>query len=302
MIKPSREQGDSEHTFAPPLRALTSTCVDDRLASHRGASRHRCENGPVKYRVTMTEMPYDAIGRGYSRHRRGDSRIAARIEEALGDARTVLNVGAGSGSYEPTGREVVAVEPSAEMISQRPAGAAPVVQARAEELPFDDDSFDAAMAVLSAHHWVDLEAGLDQVLRVARHRVVIVTFDPKALEDLWITADYFPQMLELRRTSEASTGDLVRMLPAAKSMPIPVPHDCEDHFFAALWARPELLFDEDVVTPMWVWQSISEEARRAGRSRLAADLASGVWEQSYGHLRDRRELDVGLRLIVAELD
>jgi SAM-dependent methyltransferase len=250
----------------------------------------------------MSGTPYDRIGGGYNRHRRADPRIAARIEEALGDARSVLNVGAGAGSYEPTDREVVAVEPSAKMIAQRPAGTAPVVQASAEELPFDDDSFDAAMAVLTAHHWADLEAGLDEVLRVARKRVVMVTFDSKALEELWITADYFPEMLGLRRASGASTGDLLKMLPAATSSPLLVPHDCEDHFFAALWARPELLFDEDVVRPMWAWQSISAEARRAGRERLAADLESGAWEERHGHLRDERELDVGLRLIVAELD
>jgi SAM-dependent methyltransferase len=249
----------------------------------------------------MTEAPYDRIGGGYNRHRRADPRIAARIEEALGDARSVLNVGAGAGSYEPSDREVVAVEPSAEMISQRPVGAAPVVQASAEKLPFDDDSFDAVMAVLTAHHWTDLRAGLDEVLRVARHRVVMVAFDPDALEELWITADYFPEMLGLRRNSGASTGNLVELLPGARSVLLPVPHDCEDHFFAALWARPELLFDEDVVRPMWAWRSISEESRRVGRARLAADLESGAWEKRYGHLRDEQELDVGLRLVLAEL-
>src|SRR5659263_30871 len=130
----------------------------------------------------MTEVTYDRIGVGYSEHRRTDPRIASRIGDALGDARSVLNVGAGTGSYEPADREVTAVEPSAEMIAQRPAGAAPVVQAGAESLPLDDDSFDAAMAVLSAHHWADLNAGLSEMLRVARRRVVMVTFDSEALE------------------------------------------------------------------------------------------------------------------------
>jgi hypothetical protein len=140
------------------------------------------------------------------------------------------------------------------------------------------------------------------MLRVARQRVVMVTFDSKALEDLWITADYFPEMLDLRRPSGASSRDLVTMLPTATSSPLPVPRDCTDHFFAALWARPELLFDEEVVRPMWVWQSISEESRRAGRERLAADLKSGAWEERYGQLRGMDELDVGLRLVVSELD
>ncbi len=250
----------------------------------------------------MGEATYDRIGHGYSEHRRGDPRIAARIEEALGNARSVLNVGAGAGSYEPTGREVTAVEPSAEMIAQRPPGSAPVVQARAEDLPFDDDSFDAAMAVLTAHHWTDLNAGLSEMQRVARLRVVIVTFDSEALADLWIATDYFPEILGLKRSSGASSRDLVTMLPAATSSPLPVPRNCEDHFFAALWARPELFFDEEVVRPMWVWQSISEQARRGGRERLAADLESGAWEESYGHLRELEELDVGLRLVVSEFD
>lgn len=250
----------------------------------------------------MAEAAYDRIGRGYGKYRRGDSRITARIEAALGDARSVLNVGAGTGSYEPVNREVTAVEPSAEMIAQRPAGAAPVVQASAECLPFDDRSFDAALAVLSAHHWADLGVGLSEMTRVVRQRVVMVAFDPEALENLWITADYFPAMLGLKRPSGAGSRELAAMLPGATSSPLPVPRDCEDHFFAALWARPELIFEEEIVRPMWVWQGISKEARQAGRARLAADLKSGVWEKRYGHLREMDELDAGLRLVVCELD
>lgn len=249
----------------------------------------------------MSESTYDHLGRGYANTRRADPRIAGRIEAALGDARSVVNVGAGTGSYEPAGRDVTAVEPSAVMIAQRPPGAAPVVQASAASLPCDDDSFDAALAVLTAHHWADLNAGLTEMLRVARRRVVIVAFDSEALEHLWIAADYFPEILGLKRSSGASGGNLVRMLPAATSSPLPVPHGCTDHFFAALWARPEMLFDDEVVRPMWVWQSISEESRRVGRERLAADLESGAWERRYGHLRELDELDVGLRLVVAEL-
>jgi SAM-dependent methyltransferase len=248
----------------------------------------------------VSEAPYDRLGRGYGRVRRSDPRIAAQIERALGDARTVLNVGAGTGSYEPAERAVTAVEPSAEMIAQRPPGAAPVVQARAEELPFEDDRFDAAMAVLTVHHWADIGAGLTEMRRVTRRRIVVVAFDPAALADLWITRDYFPEMLTLSRRSPVTGAELAERLAGATSVPIPVPRDCADHFFAALWARPEMLFDEDVVRPMWVWQSISESARREGRARLAADLESGAWEERYGRLRHEEELDVGLRLIVAE--
>lgn len=249
----------------------------------------------------MSETTYDRLGRGYANTRQADPRIAGRIDEALGGARSVVDVGAGAGSYEPIARDVAAVEPSAEMIAQRPPGAAPVVQANAESLPFGDASFDAALAVLTAHHWADLNAGLNEMLRVARQRVVIVAFDPEALEGLWITADYFPKMLGLKRPSGASSSHLAQMLPTATSSPLRVPQDCTDHFFAALWARPELLFDEEIVRPMWVWQGISEESRRVGRKRLAADLESGAWDQRYGHLREMVELDVGLRLVVSEL-
>lgn len=250
----------------------------------------------------MTGTTYNRIGRGYGEHRRADPRIAAKIYAALGDAQSVLNVGAGTGSYEPTDRAVTAVEPSAEMIGQRPAGAAPVLQASAESLPFGDNSFDAALAVLTVHHWTDLNQGLSEMARVARQRVVIVSFDSKALEKLWITAEYFPEMLGLKRPSGASSGNLATVLPAAESSPLPVPWNCTDHFFAALWARPELLLDEETVRPMWVWQSISEQARQAGRERLAADLRSGAWDERYGRLRKMDELDVGLRLIVAKLN
>lgn len=247
----------------------------------------------------MSSPAYDRIGPGYARTRREDPRIAGRIEAALGDARSVLNVGAGTGSYEPAGLEVTAVEPSAEMIGQRPAGAAPVLQASAESLPFGDDSFDVALAVLTAHHWQDLDAGLKEMLRVARQRLVMVTFDSVALGDLWIAADYFPEILGLKRTSGASSRDLVAKLPRAASHPLPVPRDCTDLFFAALWARPEMLFDDEVVRPMWVWQSISEEAREKGRGRLAADLENGTWDERYGRLRELGELDVGLRLVIS---
>jgi SAM-dependent methyltransferase len=249
----------------------------------------------------LTAASYDQLGLGYNRVRRADPRIAARVEAGLGDARTVLNVGAGAGSYEPADRQVTAVEPSAEMIAQRPPGSAPVIQGYAEDLPFEDESFDAAMAVLTAHHWADLGAGLEEMRRVARRRIVLVTFDPGALADLWIVRDYFPAMLELKRRSPTVSNELAALLSAAAPTPIPVPRDCTDHFFAALWARPEMLFDEEIVRPMWVWQSISEEARRGGRARLAADLQSGTWEKRYGRLREEPELDVGLRLVVAEL-
>ncbi len=249
----------------------------------------------------MPEAAYDELGRGYAKTRRPDPRLAARIVEALGDARTDHNVAAGAGSYEPADREVTAVEPSATMLAQRPPGAAPAIQASAEALPFGDDSFDAAMAVLTIHHWADLGAGLSEMRRVARRRIVLVTFDPEALAGLWIARDYVPEMLALKPRASVTGQGLAAMLPAVSSYPLLVPRDCEDHFFAALWARPEMFFDEEVVRPMWVWQSISAQARREGRKRLAADLESGAWEERYGHLREQDELDVGLRIVVSDL-
>ena len=244
---------------------------------------------------------YDELGSGYANVRRPDPRIAARIEAALGDARTVVNVGAGTGSYEPPSRAVTAVEPSAEMIAQRAPGAAPAVQAGAEELPFEDESFDAAMAVLTAHHWRDLDAGLAEMRRVASGRVVLVTFDPEPLRRLWLVRDYFPAIVGLH-ADRISSADLAAKLPAASCEPIPVARDCTDLFFAALWARPELVLDPEVVRPMWVWNSLPEGVRAAGANRLAADLESGAWEERNGHLRELEELDVGLRLVVSELD
>ena len=194
---------------------------------------------------------------------------------------------------------MTAVEPSAEMIAQRPAGAAPAVRASAEALPFADDAFDAAMAVLTVHHWPDREAGLAEMRRVARRRVVIVTFDPGPLRDFWMVRDYFPAIAGLHAATGSRSLALAAELPAASVEPIPVPRDCSDLFFAALWARPELVLDPDVVRPMWVWQSLSEDDRRRAAERLAADLASGAWDERNGHLREEEALDVGLRLIVS---
>jgi len=228
----------------------------------------------------MSEAAYDRIGLGYRQVRRPDPRIAARIDAALGDARSILNVGAGAGSYEPAGREVTAVEPSGVMISQRPAGAAPVVQASAEELPFEDDSFDAAMATITVHHWADPAAGLAEMARVARGRVAVLTFDPAPLAELWLVRDYFPRTLEIH-------GE------------VPVPRRCEDGFFCALWDRPEMHLDPKVRRASSVWHLMAPEEIERGLAALRADLESGAWDERHGHLRTAPELDVGLRLIVA---
>ena len=175
-----------------------------------------------------------------------------------------------------------------------------MVQASAERLPFEANSFDAAMAIQTVHHWPDAQTGLDEMVRVARKRVLVVAFDPDLLHDLWISADYFRGIIDLKDRPKADSKEFARMLPGSKTLPIPVARDCRDLFFAALWARPELFLEDEIVNPMWVWQSIPVDARDQGRRRLAEELESGEWDLKYGHLRRRDELDVGLRLIVLE--
>lgn len=247
----------------------------------------------------MREPAYDRIGVGYREVRQPDPRIAARIEAALGEARTVLNVGAGTGSYEPTDRAVTAVEPSELMISQRPEWAAPVVQATAELLPFEDDSFDAAMAVITVHHWTDLEAGLAEMARVARDRILIVTFDPAPLEDFWLTRDYFPLAGEIHSDFMPPIAALTAMLPGAEVEVVPVPRRCEDGFFFALWDRPEMHLDPGVRRASSCWHQMTPEETERGLAALRADLHSGEWDRRYGRLRSEAELDVGLRLLSA---
>ncbi|MCW2987874.1 MAG: ycgJ 1, partial [Solirubrobacterales bacterium] len=246
------------------------------------------------------EAAYDRMGVGYRQVRRPDPQIAARIEAALGDARAVLNVGAGTGSYEPAGRDVTAVEPSRVMIDQRPAGAAPVVQARAEELPFEDSSFDAAMAIITVHHWADLAAGVAEMKRVARGPVVILTFDPAPLADLWLVRDYFPRTLEIHGDSMPPIEELAALLGQSAAVdPVPIPRLCEDGFFCALWDRPELHLDPEVRQASSVWHLMDAEETERGLAALRADLASGAWDERHGHLRTAPELDVGLRLLTA---
>jgi SAM-dependent methyltransferase len=241
------------------------------------------------------------MGIGYSAVRRPEPRIAAGIEAALGDAASVLNVGAGTGSYEPADREVTAVEPSQTMIAQRPPGAAPVVEGVAEDLPFDDDSFDAAMAIITIHHWSDVRAGLAEMARVASRRVVVLTFDPAPIEDLWIVRDYFPRAFDYHVEVMPPIGTLAAMLPDAEIEAVPIPNGCADGFFIALWDRPELHLDPNVRRASSSLHRMPQDEIDQGIARLEADLASGRWDERNGHLRALPELDIGLRLLTAEL-
>ena len=239
---------------------------------------------------------YDTIGLDYARLRKPDPRIAAAIEAALGNGRTVLNVGAGAGSYEPAGREVVALEPSVEMIRQRPPAAAPAVQGRAEALPFGDKSFDAAMAVLTVHHWADQARGLAEMRRVTRGPVVILTFDP-AFRGFWL-AEYIPELVALDEAQMPRIDAYERWLGAAAISPVPIPHDCTDGFLAAYWRRPAAYLDPRVraaISSFWALGDVTPAL-----ARLERDLASGAWAERYRHLRDLQALDCGYRLVVAQ--
>lgn len=238
---------------------------------------------------------YDTIGHGYQQLRRQDPRIAAHILRALGDSTSVVNVGAGAGSYEPHDRKLIAVEPSTVMIRQRARNAAPVVRASATHLPFPDASFDASLAVLTIHHWPDLARGLQELRRVARRTVVILTFDTSA-GGFWLT-DYFPEIPEIDRRSMPSIAELRRQLGSIAVFDVPVPHDCVDGFLGAYWRRPHAYLQAHVRSAISIFSKL--ERVDAGLSALQADLDSGAWNDRYRHLLDRSELDVGYRLVVA---
>jgi SAM-dependent methyltransferase len=239
---------------------------------------------------------YDSIGRKYTNVRREDPRIAARIRAALGDARTVVNVGAGAGAYEPADLEVTAVEPSETMIAQRPEGSAPVVRAFAEELPFEDRSFDAAMVVLSDHHWSDHERGLAELRRVAR-RVVLLTWDPAATFDSWLVGEYLPCFEELIPKG-FQIQQTVDGLGGARVEQVPIPHDCLDGFLHAYWRRPHAYLDPQVRAGISACALMDRNCLEEGVARLAADLESGAWERRHADLLGLEELDLGYRLLI----
>jgi SAM-dependent methyltransferase len=243
---------------------------------------------------------YDSIGRTYTATRATDPRIAARIWAALGDARTVVNVGAGTGSYEPPDREVTAVEPSAVMLAQRPPGAAPAVQASAEALPFDDDAFDAAMASLTLHHWSDWRAGCAELRRVARDRVVVFSWDPTYRGRMWLSAEYFETLSWQDVADFPSLPDQAAALHGEVEV-VPIPWDCRDGFFSAFWRRPEAYLDPGVRAGISTMAD-REDQLTDGLARLRADIDSGAWARRHADLLDLEELDLGYRLLVASLD
>lgn len=244
-------------------------------------------------------IDYDQHAPAYPDHRQADPRITAHIHTALGDPHTVLNVGAGSGSYEPEDRYVLAVEPSAGMRAQRPAHLAPAISASAETLPLDDDSFDAAMAIITLHHWRDPAAGLRELRRVARGRVVVLTFDIDVLADFWMIRHYLPEALADDRERFPTIDAVTDILGDARVEPVPIPADCEDGFFEAHYARPEAYLDPALRAAQSVWPRLPEGVEQRALTALSADLASGEWDARHGHLRTQPDYDGGLRLIVS---
>jgi hypothetical protein len=242
---------------------------------------------------------YDRIGAGYSTTRKADPRIAELIDQALGEAVEVVNVGAGTGNYEPRHRRVTAVEPSAVMIAQRPPGAARVVQAAAEALPFPDRSFDVAMAAWTLHHWSDWRAGVGELRRVARDRIVIATWDPTFMDALWLKREYLPEAAASEAARFPGLDDLLEALGGGEARPIPIPRDCRDGFMAAYWARPEAYLDPVVQANISTFALLEPGALDGALSQLAADLDSGEWDRRHLHLRTLAELDLGYRLVTS---
>jgi SAM-dependent methyltransferase len=240
---------------------------------------------------------YDTIGIGYRALRRPDPRIAAAIVNALGPAASVVNVGAGAGSYEPDDRRVVAVEPSREMIRQRPAGAAPVVQASATALPFRAGAFDATLAVLTVHHWPDRARGLAELRRVARDRVVILTWEPDAAR-FWLVEDYFPELVAIDRAIFPTPDEMRRTLGPIEVHPLPIPHDCTDGFLGAYWRRPHAYLEATVRGAISTFSKLGDV--EPGLSRLRNDLENGTWTRRHGPLLTRSDLDLGYRLVIAQ--
>lgn len=239
---------------------------------------------------------YDMIGVNYSNLRKPDARIEKIILNALGTAKTVLNVGAGTGSYEPTDRSVTAIEPSHEMIQQRGPTAAPVVQGVAENLPFDDNSFDASMAILTVHHWTDKEKGLSEMRRVTRGPIVILTFDP-LYQKFW-PLDYFPQLVGVDDAQMPRLNEYQGWLGPVEITPVMIPHDCSDGFMGAYWRRPAAYLDPKIraaISCFWAMDDIS-----SGLQKLESDLDTGAWAEKYSELLNLNEYDFGYRMVVGK--
>jgi SAM-dependent methyltransferase len=244
------------------------------------------------------DADYGVVGRGYTEYRRPDPRIAAFISEALGDAGSILNVGAGAGSYEPADRRVTAVEPSAAMRAQRPANLPTAIDAVAENLPFPDDHFDRSMAIFTVHQWPDLEAGLREMRRVTRGPVLIMTCDPAELDLFWLDR-YAPEVTAVEGSRYPSLATITGLLgPGAEMMSVPIPLDCADGFGEAYYGRPECLLEPGARRACSAWSFVDPSVVARFEDELRRDLQSGEWDLRYGHLRTQPEFRGSLKLIV----
>jgi SAM-dependent methyltransferase len=247
------------------------------------------------------EPRYDTIGIGYARLRREDPRLRARIHAALGDARTVVNVGAGAGSYEPRDRHVIAIEPSDVMAAQRPRALAPALRGTAHDLPLRDGAVDAAMAILTIHHWDDQrERGVRELRRVARGPVVILTYDAEVAAETWLVKDYFPELAALDRVIFPPPVRIAAWLGGdADIQPVLLPRDCQDWMLGAFWAHPERVLDPEARNATSGFARMGPGVVDRVVAALRHDLADGAWTARHGHLHELAEHDVGLRLVVA---
>jgi SAM-dependent methyltransferase len=243
---------------------------------------------------------YERIGHGYARTRREDPRIAEQVRAALGDARTVVNVGAGAGSYEPRDRHVIAIEPSDVMAAQRPADRAPAVRASAGMLPLRDDSVDAAMAMVTVHHWdAEQKRGVRELRRVARGPVVILTFDATVSTRMWLFADYLPEVVALERRTMPPIGELSEWLgEGTRVETVPLARDTPDWMSAAFWAHPERVFDPVARAATSGFARMDSQVVERVLHDLRRDLDTGAWDARHGDLRTLDSYDVGLRLVI----
>jgi len=239
---------------------------------------------------------YDTIGKGYQYYRRPDARIASQILGELSDARSILNIGAGAGSYEPVDRKLIGVEPSWVMIAQRSKDGPPIVQGFAEALPFKENSFDCAMALLTIHHWSDIQQGLKEAVRVTKKRLILLTWIG-FVEDFWLV-DYLPEINEIDEPMFPSIERLSSWLGPVRTISVPIPHDCTDGFLCAYWRRPQAYLNEDVRSAISTFSRVTDF--EDGLLALSKDLNSGIWHQRYSSLLNREEMDFGYRIVVCD--
>lgn len=245
---------------------------------------------------------YDRTGVSYTTIRRADPRIAEQIHAALGESSSVVNVSAGAGAYEPCDRDVLPIEPSARMIAQRPPDLALAIRGHAECLPLPSGCVDAAMACMSLHHWADWRIGAQELRRVARERIVIFTYDRSYSERFWLLRDYLPRLGRLDRARfPAIEEQAAALAEEVRVEPVPIAHDCEDGFLAAYWRRPYAYLDQDVRAAMSIFRLPGASAQLSGLEELADDLDSGRWEARYQELLELEQMDLGYRLLIAEL-